>query len=362
MKHEFALELGGNRYKGWDNVTIEKSMEQCCSTFSLDVIDSSVLDAIYPGIACRLFVDDKVILTGYVDKKTRKANESGVVTSISGRDKTGDLVDCTAIKKGGGWKKTSLLTLCKEVCKPYGISVDVDSTVKSSANEKFGFVKLDDCESVFTLIERLCRTRNILPLSDADGNLFLTVASASCTTDALVGGKNIIDWSEDIDYSGRFSIYHVSAQSSAKGNPWGGKNVKSIGTATDNFMGSFLGRYRPLRLSSETASTASYLKSRASWEAVNRAAKSTGINVSVAGWFQSSGELWERNLLVPVEYETLNCACTMLINSVTYKITEQDGFMCEMTLKESDSFTPEPSAVIAKKKKKNNPFAGKKFE
>jgi len=361
MKHEFALELGGNRYKGWDNVTIEKSMEQCCSTFSIDVIDSSVLDSIYPGIPCRLFIDDKVILTGYVDKRSRKANESGVVTIISGRDRTGDLVDCTAVKKGGGWKNTSLLTLCKDVCKPYGISVSVDSMVKSSVNEKFGYVKLDDCESTFSLIERLCRMRSVIPLSESNGNLLLTVSSSSCTTDALVGGKNIIDWNEDIDYSGRYSIYYVSSQSSGSGNSWNGKNVKSNGTATDSFIGSFLGRYRPLRISSESSSSSSYLKARASWEAVNRAAKSTGINVSVSGWFQSSGDLWERNLLVPVEYEKLNCSCTMLINSVSYKITEQDGFMCEMTLKDADSFTPEPSAVIAKNKKKNNPFAGIKF-
>jgi len=357
MSDSLAVIVGNKKYEGWESIAVSTSMDSICSAFDVSLLNSVNVKDIYPGIPIELLVDDEVVCTGFIDKRNRKIDDSsGKTLSFSGRDKTCDLVDCSVVKKSGSWTKISLLDLCKEVCKPFDISVSVDPAV--DLGKIFKSVTVQDGESVFALIERLSRQRSVLPLSDAKGNLLLTVAQSRACDDVLSSEGNIKVIEEGIDYSNRFSDYTVKGQDSGGGNPWNKAAVTGIrGTATDNVIKNVLKRYRPLIIQAESNTDAKYAQQRASWEAVVRFGRSLSLKIDVQGWRQSSGILWQRNYLVDVFHKDLDIDATFLIDGCSYKVDDSGGHVTSLSLSHKDALMPEPDGNVAKKDKSaKNPW------
>ena len=141
------------------------------------------------------------------------------------------------------------------------------------------------------------------------------------------------------DASQRYSEYIVKGQSPWANETTGFQESQVVGRATDPTVT----RYRPLLLISETGSTNKIARERAIWESKVRIGKSLSASLSVQGWRQEEGgELWRPNLLVPVFSRYLKMNGTMLIRSVSYKRSENDGTVCTLGLVSPLAYSPEP--------------------
>ena len=160
------VKVNGGVFSGWESVEIRTGIEQITGTFQLSVTDrwpgQDTPTPILPGSPCEILVDGQTVITGYVDSCDSSFDETTHTVSISGRDKTGDLVDCSAIHKSGQWTNRSLDQIAKDICDPFKIKiiklVDVGAVLPPT--------NIQEGERAFELLDRVARMRAVLLMSD----------------------------------------------------------------------------------------------------------------------------------------------------------------------------------------------------
>ena len=337
------LTVNGAAYEGWKEVSVVRSVETISGQFSLSISDRFPLQnepwPIREGDACTVQIEGQTTITGYVDSRSIDYSKEDHAFAVSGRDKAGDLVDCSA--DIGSWelKNQARLDIARKLAAPFGVSVTLGSGVQlPPPKEKFA---LNPGESAFEAIDRLCRECGVLPVSDGRGGIVLTRPGETRAVDALRLGVNILRCSASFDASGRFQTYKVKAQRRG-GDETSGKDAAAVGgSAKDD--GARPGRVLIVR--AESGMTPAEAKTRAEWEASVRAARGVGLSVTVQGHTQSNGQLWPLNALVPVSDKWTGIEGDMLIAEVTFQVGPE-GSTTVLSLKPPDAFKPEP--VISK--------------
>ena len=334
---DLTLLVGGREYGGWQEVSVTRSMEAVAGSFSVRVSErwagQDTRWPIRPFDAVRVLMGGHRVVSGYVDS-VRPAFDSGQhAVTITGRDKTGDLVDCSAVHSPGEWRGLDLVRLAGVLCKPFGVSVRAAVGVGAA----FDVFKLQPGETAWEAIDRAARMRGVLVMSDGAGGLVITRAGQGRATTALVQGANILAASGEYQATERYSDYTV------KGQHFGTDELNGEAAATVQATASDSGvpRYRPLVVIAETAVALGGARDRAQWEATVRAARADRVTVTVQGWQQEDGSLWPVNALVNLRSSWLGIDGDMLITGVRYNLGGQ-GTTTELTLARPDAFTPEP--------------------
>jgi prophage tail gpP-like protein len=320
---EVTLTIGSRIYGGWTSVEISRSIETMAGSFQLSVSErfpgQQASQAIAPGDSCSVRLGSDTVITGWIDDARPSYSDTNHTISLSGRDKTGDLVDCSAINEPGQWRDQKLERIAQALAKPFGISV----ITETDTGTKFPSFSIDQGETVYEAIERLCRMRAVLATSSPQGNLVITRAGADRAATRLERGENILEASAVFSHLDRFQSYQV------KGQQPGGDYLSSsavaqvLGKAKD----SKVRRHRPLLVLAEQASDQGSAKDRAAWEANIRAARGRRVSITVQGWRETSnGRLWSPNRIVEVSDDWLGVQRDMLITSVEYRYSDQGSF------------------------------------
>lgn len=334
---EISLSVNGKKFKGWTGVSVEKSLYQMTGSFGLTGTN------IFPGNAqkwglslgdeCTVAIDDQIIITGYIEDAPISYDANSHSIQISGRDRTGDLVDCSFAESIQEWKNQKVITVIRALCNPFNISVDVDDSVLARANEKTPkeLFKVNQGETVFDTIFRLCKPKAILPVSYGDGQLVLTATGTQKASDILELGKNVKSGYSNQSDKDRFSTYIVKGQ--------GEKNLfntaKDASQAKGVYHDLVLMKSRPARkiiIWPESSCTAKYCQDLAKWECVNRAGNSRSIDYEVQGWVQSNGDVWPLNALVKVKDSFLEIDKILLIAAVNFTMDNESGTITGLTL------------------------------
>lgn len=335
--HELHLKVNGLLYGGWEAVRVDRGMDQISGMFDLQVSelwpDQAQEVRIDAGDTCQLLVDGLPVITGYVDDVVVAHNGRQHVVSVIGRDKTGDLVDCSAIHKTGQWRQRRLEQIAAELCQPFGVQVVVAPGLDTG--RPFATFALQEGETVFETLERMARIRGVLLASDGQGRLLVTRSGHERVATPLVLGHNILEARGGISLRDRYSHYVVKSQ--APGTDFSsGPAVSQIkAKATDPSVK----RYRPLVMVSESQGDGLSLRDRANWEATVRAARATEIFVTLQGWSHANG-LWEPNTLVKVQdrWMRLDDGVELLIRAVSFKLDDRAGATTELSLTRADAF------------------------
>jgi prophage tail gpP-like protein len=121
-RHRVSVVAGGKVVPGWKSYTVSVDMLQPADAFDLSVrFTREAWDLLSPDTEVGIFVDSTRILTGYIGTRSKVPSDSGTMLQITGRDKTGRLVDeSAALFKYGG------LYLKQLAEKIVGISTDDD--------------------------------------------------------------------------------------------------------------------------------------------------------------------------------------------------------------------------------------------
>lgn len=386
---KLRLIVNGVEYSGWLSARATRSIETIAGSFELEISEKwNGQKRPWPirvEDECTVQLDDDIILTGAVDRVRRRFDKESHTVSIEGRDRAAVLVDCTPVLTQAQFSNIGVLEFCQMLADPFGITVmlqdgvsdaaisttspsgagggpakpvakraaDVGSAGRSSTATKIGTPKarltVDPGETAFSLIDQACRLSGLLPVSDGLGNVVLTRASVSQCATAIVEGKNLLSGEITLDATKRYARYIVSGQAQgddADDEPLNAASVFS--TKAHGIDAGVVRTERTLLVRAEGAVTQAFANMRADWEATIRAGRSIALDLAVQGWRQGDGSLWPINALVPVTSPTLGVDDALLISSVTYAQSEEQGTTTRLSVTRPDAFSPEPTVAGGK--------------
>lgn len=335
---DVTMTASGQKVSGWTSVTIHRSVEQVAHEFTLEATNSrldesgtltatglsresvhATADVISTAEVVKLAIDGNTIITGYIDDFEFSYDAQTATVRATGRSKTGDLVDCSAIHGSGVWTNADIVKIASDLCEPFGISVSAFVT-NADHLKKFDRFRLDPGETVFEALTRAAEMRGVLLLTDQDGNLTIERASTFSSGATIALGENILRGTVTRSLRERFSDYLFKGQSGAS-DEWYGKNVAQISTSVsdDGVL-----RYRPLVVIGQKQRAKDDLAKRAANERNVRAGRATRYRYTVPEWTTGEdGALWDPNTLARVVDPWCDADTTALVTSVEFVLDLQ---------------------------------------
>ncbi len=299
------------------------------------------------GRAVTVAIDGTPVLTGWVERVNASWEADKLTCTISGRDKTGDLVDCAASPNGPvEWRNMTVLQLAQIFCAPFGITVRADVDVGAP----FPVFGIDADETALTAIEKAARQRALLVTSDGVGGLLLTRGGNTRAPAALTRPGNIQGGGRKSDWSQRFSDYYVKGQTSRSvirktqvplftvaTDPRDGTSFPveetTTATSTEEVASVMTGhaidpqvtRYRPTVRQAKTQAGGATVQQQAEWGLRIAKGMAETLNYRVLDWRAGQGNgLWLPNQLSNVNDAYAQISEDMLISGVSYKF-DQSG-------------------------------------
>jgi prophage tail gpP-like protein len=336
---DIFLRVEGKLYGGWISARVTRSIEAAAGSFEVSLTDVWEPDmdpwAIFPGDGVTIVIKSDTVITGWVDAVEMSHDASSHNLSIRGRDKTCDLVDCSAVNRPGEFRGKTPEQIARALCQPYGVTVKTDVDTGGVVD----LFRVQPGESVFESVERLARGRQLLVTGSENGALLLTRSGSTRAGIKLEEGVNILSCSVSIDASERFSSYIVEGQSDGQGVA----NCAAKASANDPAMK----RYRTLIIMAEEKADQAYCAQRAKWEARVRAAKAQTVSIMVPGW-RYNETLWTPGKLVSLNYPTCRIFDEELLITEVELQKDDAGTMTTLTLKRPDAFLAESELTETK--------------
>jgi prophage tail gpP-like protein len=338
MADEYLLRIAGKKYDGWTQVSVKRSIEELAHSFSASLTDRWTPEddpiPIRAGEQAIVALNGRNVTIGYIDEDVSDYDSTSQSLSISGRSKTGDLIDCAAIHKSGAWTNQGLLKIAKDLCAPFNLRV----RTKVDLGNPFPFFSIQDGETVFQAIDRGARMKGVLVLTDGEGGLYFDRTGTVKLRTTLQRGVNIVSGSKRNSWKDRFKNYTVKTQ--ARGtDQYSGEAVTSIKRTTED---KGIDRHRPLIIQAENEDSGRELQKRVDWERNVRAGRSVRVSYTVQGWTHEEG-LWEPNKLIHVVDDKFRIDDVMLIVSAEQTRSES-GTETKLELCAQEAFTVEPFA------------------
>jgi prophage tail gpP-like protein len=213
-----VLTVHGQHWRGWTDVSVSRSVEAVAGAFEVTLTKRSGATLRFgPGDSCQLAIESEdgarePVLTGWIDDMEPSFDVESHSVTIRGRDAAGDLVDCSAIHPPSGeWHGATLDQIARDLVAPYGLGVSVAADVGGP----FGTFRIEEGETVWACLERACRYRGVLAISDGLGGLVLTTADRATPTGVTLsrgraGPGELIEAASVFSHRDRFSEIIVS--------------------------------------------------------------------------------------------------------------------------------------------------------
>lgn len=339
---DVALVIDGQEWRGWTEIAIDRSIDALAGQARLDLTQRwPEIDAprpIAPGMACQVTIGGELVLTGWVGtvEPGYDAQSHGVTVTVD--DLTGDMTEASAIATQ--YVGLPLSEIVARLAAPFGVGVGVAAPL----GEPIVRFTVEDGETVFDTIDRACRLRGVLPITDAAGQIVLSRAGEAGATAAVRGGwaGNVLAARGQFGVRGRHSEYIVKAQRPASDDDEDEVAAAHIvGAALDRDVQ----RYRPLVIIADEAMDRETAQRRADWERSVRRGRSRRASITVQGWRDADGTLWAVNRRMPYHDNILQVSADLLIVSLRLERSEQ-GTLAMMDLADPQAYTPEPQGEI----------------
>lgn len=276
----------------------------------------------------------ETVLTGHVEKRSPRLGESEAELPISGRSKTGDVVDSSAEHTTGEFRDKTAPDVFGELAGKQDVKV-----VSELDHETKPLFRLRPGERIFTAAERWARTEGFVIGDTADGEIALRKAGEKRHAGALTEGVNVLDASAVHDDSKRMAKVKVKAQAP---DGYSADDLEIEAEAADE--GGARKRLRvivpPEQIRKQDA------RKRARIHRDRAAGEGTTCEVTVPGWRDKDGKLWAPGLLVFVEIPSLDLVQDMCLKKA--RLTQEGGATSKTTAQLS---LVDPRAMGGKKGK-----------
>jgi len=370
---EIILHVNSTKYEGWENISVQHSMTAYAGAFTVQTTNLSFggrmrFFGIHNGDAVTLTYNGFKMIDGYIDSIDVSYDADKHLMTISGRDKTADLVDCSYISKDATvvldkkavtvsnfFAKQSVLSVISTLCNQFNIKVVATTSVQALLSEEVskkmngGAFVLSQGTAVSEEITMLGNAYGFLAMTIGDGKLLLTteetllVSGRLKTYGKLKPGEsdilgNIISGSMTSDDTERYAGYIVKGQGQPVPTDFAPVSTTPVtdpkGVSEDLLI-------RPVRTKTileEDLTDSGLAQKRADWEARIRAAMSRTYTYTVFGWSPFvGGEFWQINTIVHVTDTFFNIDGTFLIKDVDFSLSN-NGEIATLKLVPQGSF------------------------
>ncbi len=364
---DIFLEVNGIRYSGFTGAEVSRNMEDFGGkfTFSSTVKETTALviqNDLRVQDAIKIYIDDNIVMNGYIEELEISYSTSSHQIVVSGRDRTGDLIDSSIIKNQ--YSQTNFIKLAEIVLKQNGYSdikiingidsLPILTPGASSDPESLDGDKIvtEEGETIAAFLDRYARQVQVLLLTNENGDLQITNEGSQVMKGDLISAgnqANILSASIKISTIDRFRTIQV--YSGGKNDDFTVQSIDQIGTATDNEI------RNPRRkiITVPTSSQVNSLSKLAQWNVNIRRAKDTMYTCQVQGFYNTRAgkELWRINTLVQIKDERCQIDGQFLIKGVTYR-KDLNGSFTELSIVEKGAFSAEPQ--VSKSSSTGNSF------
>lgn len=332
----FELLLSGQRFSGWTRARVSLGIEQMAAAFDLDVTRSwpgaetgaGAFRPIRPGAPCEVSLLGQRLLTGYVDEDSARLDARSTALSVSGRSRTADLIDCSAVHRTGQWAGRTLAQIAADLCKPFGIQVVVATPIGAP----FASFALQEGETVFEALDRAARQRGVLLSVDGAGNLVILRTGDARSPGELIEGRNLESIDVRRSMRDRYSRYVIKGQSRGSDQDYGDTAAGPSASATDPGVP----RHRPLIVIGEEQGGA--LADRARWEQQVRMGRGLSVSATVSGFEAAPGVLWQPNTRVRCVSPSTGVDSELLIVELAY-VLDASGSRTDLTLAPPEAYS-----------------------
>ncbi|WP_336947396.1 phage baseplate assembly protein [Asaia sp. HN010] len=219
-RRPMTIKIAGRILETWTSCEVGRDLADIAGSFRIRYLDevrsAALLGGMSPEFAAihdrdpvEISINGTVILKGWVDDINLMADEHTAEAIISGRDVTGDLVDCSANPIGPGeYRQINLETLVGHLTNPYQITLD--RQIETGA--PFTLVALEPGDTVMDAIEHHARQRGVLVTSNGVGGIVLTQAGTTRASDSLSFPGNVRGIEVRISSRNRHSDVWVKGQ------------------------------------------------------------------------------------------------------------------------------------------------------
>ncbi|MCW5828108.1 MAG: hypothetical protein KIT79_02220 [Deltaproteobacteria bacterium] len=330
-----AVIVDGKRFTGWKSVRAQRSLEHLSGEFEFTaaspIIAPEAFSSLRAWAPCRIEIGGEPVLgEAFIDEDGIRHGVESRELRIAGRDRTADLVDCSAPQKPGVWRGQKLAHIAADLCRPFGITVRDQASPLS--DRAFGEFELEEGETAFEAVRRLAAMRAVLLLSNPAGELVIARPGAEEIPTPIVFGENLLSGSVQRSVRGRYSEITCLGQKPADDDDWGEAAARAKGRATD----AGVPRHRPLVILSGEAGDAVAMERMAAWEVRRRRGRGALYTAAVAGWTHADG-IWDVNRIVHVDDPVCQIEGPMLVTQVVWEKDAGDGTRTTLTLEPPDA-------------------------
>jgi prophage tail gpP-like protein len=231
------------------------------------------------------------------------------------------MIDSSAVHTTGRFENKTLAEIAKEV-DPAGLGITVEGAL-----DKIPRAQITPGETAFQMIERLARAQGVTLTGTADGKLKARKGDAPRQRHAggLFEGRNIISADAVHDWTGRHSKVTVRGQR-VIGHGADALEIEAVANDTT------VNRNRPLIVVVTDDTDTDRAKTRAKNHRDRAAGRSLTASMTVQGFRDEGGTVWEPGRLVWVESETLQIQQDMLLETATFEQTNTGGSTTRLDL------------------------------
>ena len=341
------LQVEGKRYTQFSSAVVGLRLDALSNTFDFQATsqDGNPLPFV-GGESCKVIVDGEPVLSGFIEIVEVDYASDFHNISISGRDKTGDLLDSTLDSISDINAPITMKQLVERIISELGLDIEViDNANPEPFNQAEDIASPEPGQNAFSFLEQYSRKRQVLLSSNGDGNIVITKSSGEFVNSPLrhkIGSdeNNIISGSVSYDTTGRYNLYKfTSALNPIALNFAGVVPISDVVDQKGQINDSGVRAGRQLILISEEAFSDSQNESRARWEANIRKSRGRVYSVVVDGFRGLAGSLWGTNTVVSVVDEFSGIDANMLINSVTFADNLDSGGTTTIGLVDRNAYT-----------------------
>ncbi len=353
IQDKISIMVNNMIYHSWTAASVNRGIENPAGSFQLSLCENTPNDTLKINIneydKVVVLVGFTPIMTGFIDSINPSYDSEQTSLEITGRSKTAHLVDCSAINSPGQWRRQKAEKIIEEICTPFDISIQCEVNTGDPLDD----FQLQQGETCWDAIERICRLRGLLAYDDEYGSLVLSQASSIFFPDTIFHkfGHNlsyILSASAQKTGGKRYSDYIIKGQ--AAGNDQdNGLNVSSPKSKTTDAS---VPCYRPLLIVSEGQNKTAGCKKRAEFERASRAGQSLEVQYTIDSWESPMGHIWQSNRRIAVIDDYLKINAILLIAEVNWSTSLEQGSQTQLILKPPYAFLPEeaePQLITAKK-------------
>lgn len=274
-----------------------------------------------------------LILTGHVEKRSPSLRAEEGDLAISGRSKTGDLVDSSAEDEAGEFKNKKATEVFGTLAKDYQIVIDSD--VAHTPKTVF---RIRPGETVFQAADRWARSEGFTVTDTPKGDLKFYKADKpkrheGSIREGLTYWPKVLDASAVHDDSKRFGKVKVRAQAP---DGYGPDELRIEDEASDETVK----RKRVRVIVPPELVAKKDARTRAKWHRDRAAGEGTTSEVKLLGWRDEKGLFWTPGWQSHTELPSLDLIQDMLVKSVTLEQADADGggTTCKLSLVDPRAF------------------------